>query len=470
MSDPNDVDATDDREYTIDDYWLALYRRKWIILLVTILAAVAAGVISRRIDPQYEAVVVFYVPQDATTQFESADRTRPRLPPPGAGEHAKSFAMILEQPDTRQAVLESIQPHYDQPIRTFVDIVVPRVGLISIHARDEDPQLAADVANGYVAYFNGFLGTMVDTDVARSLENIEGRLEDVRARIKRATAERQAYQQKHQVASISVKIEELERQRSAFEQRLADARVATSAILRRIDTTKEQLTAEAKAYQDERIVLSTDVITSLLELIALIEVDIAGTRAELKPDHPTVVTLRERHLKAKEALDREIKFVNESESKLENSLYAKLREDLSRQYVEHSDAAAREEGLQREMAQIDRQILDLPVVSARLEQYDEQLEEQRDLEGQLQSSRNDLVTSSLQIRQTGLVVERAKPPMRASFPILPLNIAVALVAGLIAGILYALLLEHLAGRKRVAKLRHLRRREWAIALAEEAVE
>ena len=96
--------------YTIGDYWMAIYRRKWIILVIVICAAVCSGYVSVGITPQYESKTEFYVPADVACQSCGGSRIRPeaaavRLGDAGAGGNGASLvdvtAMSLSEADPR---------------------------------------------------------------------------------------------------------------------------------------------------------------------------------------------------------------------------------------------------------------------------------------------------------------------------------------------------------------------------------
>lgn len=53
------------KERTLLDYWLVLYKRKWIIGLIVLSAMVTAWILSKTVAPFYEAKAVFFVPAKA---------------------------------------------------------------------------------------------------------------------------------------------------------------------------------------------------------------------------------------------------------------------------------------------------------------------------------------------------------------------------------------------------------------------
>ncbi|MFV2045664.1 MAG: Wzz/FepE/Etk N-terminal domain-containing protein, partial [Anaerolineales bacterium] len=91
-------------EYTIDDYWSLIYRRRGIIILTVVLAGVFSGVISGKIPPSYEARAQFYVPQDVVLARGGPDEGGIRVP--GLKEQARAQVAILEARDASQSVAD----------------------------------------------------------------------------------------------------------------------------------------------------------------------------------------------------------------------------------------------------------------------------------------------------------------------------------------------------------------------------
>ena len=358
--------------YTLADYAQALYRRRWIILLVTACAAGISGVASLCMSPRYEAVAVFYVPEDVAGPG-NGNGMKPRLPS-GAPEHAGAYVAMLKQTDARMHVLERFQGREQAFASAAVDVVVTNEGLVRIYVRDRDPKVTAQLANAYVDYFNDFHRNMILGDLEETLARITKQLDEVDQKIRDAVEARRHLEEEHNIAARETMREELERQRIRIQDELRQAQLDLAEIDYQLPSQGRR---RAKRGLQERVI-------------------------ELKK---------------------------------------KLRD-------------------------VDERIRIVPGIIAALDRYDQTIKQQRAYRSTLEMTQNGLKADSVQLKRIGLVVDRARIPRRPVFPIFLLNVVVAAVFGLVVGVLYALLLDHLEVRKRIGVLRELDRQEWTKALIE----
>ena len=80
MSKKNRVNEAWETGRTLEDYWLAVYRRGWLILLIIVTAGGISWWLSNKLPPIYEVKTVFYVPLDVLGSTPGPEQGRPRLP------------------------------------------------------------------------------------------------------------------------------------------------------------------------------------------------------------------------------------------------------------------------------------------------------------------------------------------------------------------------------------------------------
>jgi capsular polysaccharide biosynthesis protein len=167
-------DALLDR-YTIDDYWMVLYRRRWMILLVTICAAAFSALMSYAVAPRYEAVAEFYVPQDVVGPVGGADARNLRIP--GSKQDAWTFIALLEGGDAHEKIAARFPGKTADDLSRDVDLLVTRGRGVKVYARDTDPKVAAAIANSFIDYVNEFHLSVVRRDLAKQLQSLEEEIE-----------------------------------------------------------------------------------------------------------------------------------------------------------------------------------------------------------------------------------------------------------------------------------------------------
>ncbi len=148
-------------EATLYDYWLALYQRKRAILMVTLMSAVFAYLISLILPPVYEARSTFYVPVTASTPLYTVGGSQllvdkvPLMPVPeekAAGGHLG----ILKGERISTAVLKQF-PHLTYSyLSSNADFVMNSYFMTEVYVRNEDPEEAAAIANFYPIAYRDF--------------------------------------------------------------------------------------------------------------------------------------------------------------------------------------------------------------------------------------------------------------------------------------------------------------------------
>ena len=148
-------------ESTLYDYWLALYQRKRAILMVTLMSAVFAYLISLILPPVYEAKSVFYVPITASTPLYTVGGSsslvdKAPLMPAASEKEAGAHLGILKGERISTAVIKQF-PHLTYSyLSNNADFVMNNYFMTEVYVRNEDPEEAAAIANFYPIAYRDF--------------------------------------------------------------------------------------------------------------------------------------------------------------------------------------------------------------------------------------------------------------------------------------------------------------------------
>src|SRR4030042_1136974 len=147
-------------EKTLLDYWIVLYKRKKAIALITALSIIATVVMSLLVKPVYEAKAVFYVPTSSLslsymTSGAADSLARDKLVPSITKDEAAPYIGLLKSTKIAEYVHQEYpRKKVDKLIRFDIDFELSNEYMIRIYSRDNDPVLAANVANAYMKYLN----------------------------------------------------------------------------------------------------------------------------------------------------------------------------------------------------------------------------------------------------------------------------------------------------------------------------
>lgn len=206
------------QEYRAEDYWMAIYSRKGIVLSVVFVAMIFSAILSHVLPPVYEAVTVFYVPSDATESEDitGKDSIKVRMPS-GNQDNVRAYSGILKGKDAKKALHEIFSEKSLEDLDRDVDFEVTREGLIKIYVRDRNPVLAAGVANGFVDYYNEFARRQIEYQTTKATDKIDNELLDINKRLNALKLDKQSFLEKNKLASLKIELEELERNRARLE-------------------------------------------------------------------------------------------------------------------------------------------------------------------------------------------------------------------------------------------------------------
>jgi uncharacterized protein involved in exopolysaccharide biosynthesis len=448
-------------DYTIDDYWVALYRRKYIIMFIMIIAAVSSCMISKKIEPQYEASTVFYVPKD-----QGSDGVNARLPS-GLQDHAQSYSTLFKQVQSWKTIHENYPGCDKKELGRYsrdVDVVIPREGTITVFVRDQDPEVAATIANAFPAFFNDFHRGVIEKELELALDNINEKIDVVNKLLREAEDKRQQFMIDHELASLNTTQNQLQSQLFNYEVSLEARRSDRLAIEQQLKDIDEQLAMESTAYKKGENVIQTPLVISLQQQLANLEIEISGARTRFKDDHPSVANLLRQKETAEKNLKEEISRIVESRSQNSGTLFEKLRQQLTMLYIDQSETEVRISSLEKSIERLQSEIMGFPGMMSRYERLQREVALHSSELAGLEAKKMDRESRILGIKDLALVMNRAESPKYPIFPKTPLNVGIAALVGLILGVLYAFLLEHIESRTRLRMLRILEVEEWAKGL------
>lgn len=190
---------------TLYDYWMALYSRKGIILLVSLSTMVFTVAISHQLPPVYEAKATLYFPvnnlSSSYVSYSPQVMAQPALRPNPDDKEAGIHVGILRSNDMARRV-HALYPDKDpQFFRKNVDFVTSPQFFTDIYVRDGDPELAASIANSYVEIYSEFHVDVLRRKAERTRRVLESELADIEKRLSAATAEISRFKQQNRLLS-----------------------------------------------------------------------------------------------------------------------------------------------------------------------------------------------------------------------------------------------------------------------------
>jgi len=373
---------------TLYDYWMAIYSRKKIILVVSLSSLVFALLISFILPPIYEAKASFYLPvnfkaANYTTDIAQEDLAQQPLLPALDEAGASVHIGILKSDDIVSKLVKMFPDKDRTYFKKNVDVITSPELFIEIHVRDRDPEVAAKIANAYSKLFESFHARQLSAKAAQTYDTMERKLAELDKAIEEKSNELVKYQEENNLLSSTDTQERLAEQTTDMENTLSMTDVDLISTRERLKELRSQQSDELKKGHSK-------LIDSIREALLHEESEEAYLTAKSKAMSKGIETIKESTRTSLPVLMK-LDSLTHEKSVLDETRFS-VKKNISEAY------------LQKEFPSI-------------------------------------LV----------VVVQNAIPPTTATFPRPILNAIVALLFGFAASCYYALFLEYLS-RLRISRI------------------
>ena len=437
------------------DYWLIVYQRRVAVLVVTMSALIASILIGKLVPPIYEARAALYIPAKLapvsyTSKESAASLALQQNAPIQSEDGYKPYVGILKSLQLAQMVSAQYpQKSVIKLLRSDVDFEVTDELIVRVYSRDRDPELAANVANAYVAGLQRILVEASQAQVTKEPKYIVEAVAQVKAELAEAETALKKFEQRYHVASLQTELNALANQKSAIQDRLEETVVSIAATAGQRDSILAEMRREGQDLEASEVSITSPHIENLRTQLSDVQARLAELEAELGKNNLTIITQEKRRQDIEARLGQEIRKWIVAKIKPANSHQEKLRQDYTEVTIEAQRLDAARTGYRNAIRRLNDLISRYPEIKAQWTGLNENTER---LRTQLQTLSANLTEAKLQSsRGMELIVplDRAEPPTFPAFPIWWLNGLIAIFGGLLAGIGYAFFLEYLDETRQV---------------------
>jgi polysaccharide biosynthesis transport protein len=412
--------------------WRIIRSRWWTVAAFTLVVVAIVVTASLLMKPQYEAVgqVVFHRENDSgVLGFKGVDASLVEDPEDRAAidtqigiletdalatlvindlhlDRNPKFAGRAGQPGNEDRLVESFR-------KSLKISKVKGTRLIEIRFRSTDPKLAADIVNQLAnAYLDQFYKSQiqVSTQISDFLAN---QLKELQAKVEESQHKLIDYQKGNGIFGlddkqniVTAKLDDLNRELTAAE----GERVQKEVTYRLARSGQPELIAKLEP---------DNLVTKLRSQQADLENQMAQASVQLGPAHPKITELSKQIAQARQSVDAEVR---------------RIGEQITYDY----QSAVQRERMLRDALEAQKQAADkLSANTIQGNILKHEFETNRKLyEDLLQKQKEVSISSSLKSSNIW-IVDPARPPRRPAEPNIPRNFALALLFGILGGVLTA---------------------------------
>jgi len=211
---------------------------------------------------------------------------------------------------------------------------------------------------------------------------------------------------------------------------------------------------ESELYKSTELIIGSFLTDKLRRELSDIEVQMASRKVDYRGSHPDDIKLQNQYDQIKKNIKDELERLAKSEIKHPDSSYEVMRRSFVNLLVENEKNQASLRAYNMLISDIDERLLEMPDLMAQEESIQLDIARYRDMvktldlkleEAKMQNERQPLVA---------IIVGKATPSLRPSYPVMLLDVLIAGVLGLIGGVFYSFFVNYLDETKgeRICKL------------------
>ncbi len=436
-------------ELDLRELFNILWKRKWIIILLFILAVTGSYFISGQLPRIYETSTVILVREGEGLQDIFGEQFSVFA---GRANRVATYQELLKTRPILEEVIERMdlkddetgEPMRARSLQGRISIRGDRdTNLITITVEYDDPEMARDIANTLVEVFQEENQKMniahlhsASEFISQQLESTKSQLTDLEYQLLEYKTEQGIVFPTEQGKSLLNKIVALETARAETEIEMGYAKASLGEI-------EEYFEREDREMVSTRTISNNPEVRELRSWHTELEIELAGLLEVYTEEHPKVLEVKKKIDEVNERLGKMVEEITSSRTEAINPLYQSFREEIIRSQTSIIASQTKIDAYDAQIEDLNRQLSSLPeeeLAMVRLERESQVTENlylllmERQAEVQIQEA---MQTADI------VVVSPAATEMIPIRPRTSLNMALAGVLALFVGVGIIFLMEFL---------------------------
>ncbi|HEY9734985.1 MAG TPA: polysaccharide biosynthesis tyrosine autokinase [Trichocoleus sp.] len=461
MEDKSFAHQIDPRELTeeidLQRYWLVLKRRWLPALTIFVATIVAAGYYGARQKPSYEAEGRLLIEPDRSTNltgFGTALGQPQTLTPYGGNPLATQADIVTSLPVLEETIRElNLRDDDGQLVspaalkRKLAVTPAEEADIISVQYASEDPREASGIVNQVMNSYVRFNVSMNRSEATAAREFVERQIPKAAADVETAAEALRQFKSRNQVVALEVEttatveaINELNTQINTTRASLADAETRAANLRAQVGMPVEQ------ALQMETLSQVPGIQQALTDL-QTVQTELTNERTRYTSNHPTVRTLERQEAALQNLLRTRVSEVlnvdvNVSPGDLQMSdLSRDLTGQLAQAEIDRLSAVSQIQALAQARNAYIQRSQTFPTLEKQQLELQQRLDAATTAYEALLNSLQEVQLAESQTVGSARIIEAALLPTESTGQSLPLFLAGGAVAGVLAAVATAFLLD-----------------------------
>lgn len=438
--------------HDISRLWSAL-RRRW-----RLFAAIAGGFVAlvtlvTLIVPKSYTTTVRLMAGRAGSSLNATERDTAfpilnALVLQSGEQSAETFAQLAQQRDLSARVVDkmglAISP--SSLLRRLTVKPIVNTSLLNLSVSWRTPEGSAKIANAFADSFVDQERDFVRSEATAAIGYLSQELPYARDRMTQTAGRLADFQAKNGFTDATAHSQDIVGRIGGIEQRIDQLTVDASEARALLQNVNGQLSSLPLTIDSAKQVAANPVLADLRTKLAAVDTQLATAQKEYTPVHPAVLALREQHQALLAQIAAQPADVNGGVTLSPNP----LRESLLQQSAAYR---ARVDGDEAQLRQLQAQrsayrpaLSSLPRQAMQFESISQDAKRASSVYTALVQKYNEAIIARTTAISDISVVQRANPNAASVSPILAINIAVAIVLGIMIGLAVIYALEMMENR------------------------
>jgi len=409
-------------------YLRAIWRKRGVVAVVLLSSLVGTTLLTRQLPPAYEARVTLYPPARLTQETFLLQRMT--LPGPFVPvinpTVARGYVGIMESRTVAEEAEKLVEGASARKFSKNSSFHVTARNLMEIVVRDRDPEKAAEMANALAQAFN-LVFMRFRTEANEHLrEFLTEQLEMAKRDVEVAEDALLQFERDRGLILPDEEFSRLVADMSRIRAERNDTEIRIAEIDRNLWRVRASSNDSSLVDISEEVAVDDPTVQRLRSRLAELQIELARMLTGHTEAHPRVVALR---------------------AELQEATVALREQTMIRLEGERNSLSALHLSQESTLRRIEEDLTQIPEIGSDFAHLTREIARRQGIYDRLFSEVQELLLQESREWQSFVIVDSAIPPRKPAFPVLWMNLLVALVFGSIGAVFLALFLDFLEMRR-----------------------
>lgn len=439
----------DMEEMDLLELWKIIVKRKREIVLLFMLAVVIAGLVSKFMEPVYQASTTLILKSGKASSLAALDPLGTLVGGASTNVTLQNYIYVLKSRTMLETTLSEMG--WD----TFTDNDLKKINngltvqqltgteILEIKYQSTDRDFAVQFVNTLSKVFIESTRDENRADLRTARLFLTDQIAIVEAQLQESEEKLKAFRESEHVLQPMEDSKVLLQQYGQWDNLLSEVKIAKIETEQRLNQVQEKLSEQEEIIISSTSIQNNPLVQTYQQRLADLEVSLSGAKERYTSRHPEVLSLQAEIDEIRSKLTTEVQRVVGTETKTLNPIHSELYSQLISIQVELVALDAREQAITGLRAQLDQKYTGIPAKELELVRLMRDVEVHENIYLML-LTQNEEIRINEEMHSGNLqIVDIAVIPETPIKPRIKLNMAIGGVLGLFIGFGLAFLLEFL---------------------------